>query len=194
MADSLPTLANPQFVDEYLDRLRAIQYGPVGYVERIVISVAHDDHKCVNEARIVPGVGVQGDHAWKQWWRGRRIEGRQVSAMNAEVLDTLEIPYDVPGDNVIVRSFDLITLKAGDTVRIGDMILKATGASHRPCATFERRTSLAKMKAVAQGRLRGTMLDALEEGRIRVGDVVERIFFRKTNAAADGWREYEGVG
>ena len=163
-------------VPVYRERLLAIRYGATGYVERIVISAAHDDHRFVPEAKIVPGVGVQGDHAWKQWWRGKRQGGREVSAMNAEVLDAIQVGYDVPGDNIIVRGFDLSALKAGDTVRIGDMILTATGASHRPCATFEKRTSLAIMKAVAQGRWRGTMLDAIEEGRIRVGDVVERIF------------------
>ena len=161
---------------EYIERLRAINYSGVGYVERVVISVVHDDHRSVAEAHIIPGVGVEGDHAWKLWWRGRRIDGREVSAMNAEVLDALEISYDVPGDNIIVRGFDLSTLEKGDTIRIGDLIFTATGASHNPCATFERRTSPAKKEAIGQCRLRGTMLDAIEEGRIRVGDVVERIF------------------
>jgi MOSC domain-containing protein YiiM len=163
-------------VAEYRERLSEIRYRPEGFVERIVISLAHDNHQCVREAKVVPRVGVQGDHAWKQWWRGKRQEGREVSAMNAEVLDAIDVPYDVPGDNVIVRGFDLSSLKKGDTVRIGDVIFTATGASHRPCATFEKRTSPAIMKAVAQGRRRGAMLDAVHEGHIGVGDVVERIF------------------
>ncbi|HEX5324112.1 MAG TPA: MOSC domain-containing protein [Capsulimonadaceae bacterium] len=160
----------------YFARFSAIKYEAVGYVERIVISVAHDNHRCVELAKIRPGIGVEGDHAWKQWWRGRRIDGREVSAINAEVLDAIDVHYDVPGDNIVVRGLDLSALKAGDTVRVGDLVLKATGASHKPCAVFEQRTSPAKGAAVANAKLRGTMFDALEEGHIRVGDVVERIF------------------
>lgn len=162
-------------VDQYVARLRAIRHEPVGRVARLVVSVAHGEHKCVPEIRVVPGVGVQGDHAWKQWWKGKRLGGREVSAMNAEVLDALEVDYHVPGDNVIIRGFDLNALAKGDMIRIGDLVLVATGASHRPCAVFERRTSAEKRAAIGHECWRGTMLDAVQEGPIRVGDAVERI-------------------
>lgn len=171
-------VAESALVKEYIARLEAIRYEPIGHVARLVVSLAHDDHRCVPEMRIVPQIGVDGDHAWKQWWKGKRQDGREISAMSAEVLDALEIPYEVPGDNVIVRGFDLNGVLPGDTIRIGDMILQATGAPHRPCSVFERRTSGEKRQAIANEHWRGTMFDALQEGLIRVGDRVERIFLQ----------------
>lgn len=166
--------------EEYISRLRAIRFEAVGYVERLVISPGHDRHECVPEIRVVPGVGVAGDHAWKQWWKGRRLNGRQISAMNTEVLDAIDTAYDLPGDNLIVRGFDLATVCKGETIRVGDVILVATGASHKPCSTFAMRTDLSKMKAIAESCRRGTMFDATREGRIRVGDPVEKIFVGQT--------------
>ena len=103
------------------------------------------------------------------------MTGRQISVMNAEVLEALGVAGDVPGDNLIVRGIDLSAFDAGDLLRIGDAILVATGAAHNPCRKFKERTSAAHYVAVSERRRRGAMFDAREPATITVGDAVERI-------------------
>ncbi len=89
----------------------------------------------------------------------------------------MEIPYDVPGDNLIVRGVDLSQFQPGDTLRLGEALLRVTPTPHRPCSKLARRTTLTKMKAMSGGRLRGILLDACEPATIHVGDAVERLLF-----------------
>jgi MOSC domain-containing protein YiiM len=160
---------------EYEPRFAAIRYETIGWVQDLIVSVKHDEHVSRPEIRVVPGMGVEGDHRWKQWWRGERVPGRQISAMNAEVLDALDVPYDVPGDNLIIRGFDLASLEPGDMIRVGSAVLAVTPTMHRPCAIFAQRTSPEKKQAISPGRRRGTLLDAVNDSIIRIGDPVERI-------------------
>ena len=159
----------------YQARLARIRYEPIGFVEALILSPQMDEHRRVESLRVIPEVGVEGQYPGKQWWQGRRIPGRQISAVNAEVLDALEIPYGVPGDNLIIRGIDLARFEPGDALRVGDAILLATPTPHRPCSKLAQRTSLTKKTAITAGRLRGTLFDALRPATIFVGDVVEHI-------------------
>ena len=91
------------------------------------------------------------------------------------MLDALDIPCDVPGDNLIIRGLDLSRFDPGDTLRVGDALLFVTPTPHRPCSKLARRTSLTQMKAISAGRLRGILLDARVPATISVGDAVERL-------------------
>jgi len=158
---------------EYQARLSALRYDGGGAVAALVITPEMDRHDYVNALRILPGTGVEGQYPGKQWWRGKLVPGRQVSAINAEVLDALGIAYDVPGDNLIVQGVDLSQFQPGDTLRIGDALLTVTPTPHRPCSKLAARTSLTKKQALSEGRLRGILLDAREPATIRMGDRVE---------------------
>ncbi len=160
---------------KYRSRLAGLRYETVGFVEALILSPRMDEHCVVSSLRVIPEVGVEEQYPGKQWWRGRRVPGRQISAMNAEVLDALEVAYDIPGDNVLIRGINLAEFKPGDTLRVGEAVLVATATPHRPCAKFARRTSAIKLKAITQGRLRGTLFAALHPATIYVGDSVERI-------------------
>lgn len=160
---------------EYGERLAGLRYGAVGLVEALILSPAPDCHRAVPSLHVLPGTGPERQYPGKQWWRGERVPGRQITAINAEVLDALQIPYDIPGDNLIVRGLDLTRFVPGDTLRIGDALLTVTPTPHRPCAKLARRTSLTKMKAISAGKFRGLMLDACEPATLRVGDPVERL-------------------
>ena len=160
---------------EYRARLAALRYEPVGFVEALTVSPRPDEHCRVTSLRVLPEIGVEGQYPGKQWWQGRRIPGRQVSAVSAEVLDALEIPFDVPGDNLIIRGLDLALFAPGDTLRVGEAILIATHTPHRPCTKLALRTSLTKKTAITAGHLRGTLFDARHPATISLGDVVERI-------------------
>ena len=160
---------------EYEARLASLTYESIGFVESLIVSPQPDEHQRVMSLRVVPELGVEGQYPGKQWWRGKRVPGRQISAMTAEVLDALEIDGEVPGDNIIVRGFDLAALEPGDVLRVGDALLTVTPTPHRPCAKFARRTSPAKKEAISVGRRRGVLLDARRPAAIAVGDVVERV-------------------
>lgn len=157
------------------ERLASLRFESVGWVQQLIVSLKHDEHEARNEIRVVPEIGVEGDHHWKQWWQGKRVAGRQISAMCAEVLDALEVPYDVPGDNLIIRGFDLAALEPGDTLRVGAALLRATPTAHRPCSIFAARTSEEKKLAISVGRRRGILFDALNDCVIHIGDPVERV-------------------
>ncbi len=160
---------------EYAARLGALRYTSVGMVEALILSPRMDEHRQVSALDVVPDEGVVGQYPGKQWWRGKRSIGRQITTVNAEVLGVLGIACDVPGDNVIIGGLDLSQFDPGDVLRVGDALLVATPTPHRPCAKFARRTSLTKMKAISAGRYRGTMFNALRPATLRVGDEVERL-------------------
>jgi len=169
-----PTIDAAQLM-EYQNRLTALRYDGLGTIAALVITPEMDKHDLVNALHILPGTGVEGQYPGKQWWRGKLIAGRQVSAMNAEVLDALGIAYDIPGDNLIIRGLDLTQFAPGDTLRIGEVLLTVTPTPHRPCSKLAARTTLTKKEALSAGRLRGIMLDARELGSVHVGDPVERL-------------------
>ncbi len=164
----------------YQERLTALRYDTVGLIEALILSPQMDEHVPMTSLRVLPETGVEGQYPGKQWWRGKRVLGRQISAINAEVLDALDVPYEVPGDNLIVRGVDLALFRPGDTLRIGDALLTVTPTPHRPCAKFARRTNLTQMKAISGGKLRGILLDARFPAAIRVGETVERILLTPT--------------
>ena len=159
----------------YTERLAGLRYQAVGMVETLTFSPEIDRHVTMTTLQVLPESGVCGQYPGKQWWQGRRIPGRQISAVSADVLDALDIPHDVPGDNLIIQGIDLGRFVPGDTLRVGDALLSVTPTLHRPCAKLARRTSLTRMKAISAGRLRGLLLDARAPATIRVGDPVELI-------------------
>ena len=161
----------------YESRIAATCFEAVGFVEALIISPCPNEHTPVPSLRVLPETGVEGQYPGKQWWRGARVPGRQISALNAETLDALEVPYPVPGDNLIIRGLDLTQFAPGDTLRVGDALLTVTPTPHRPCAKFSARTSPIKFKAIAVGKRRGLLLDARAAATIRAGDLVEQIIF-----------------
>jgi len=160
---------------QYQQKLVALNYDGFGTVAALVLSPKPNQHDFVPSLRVIPETGVEGQYPGKQWWRGRRIPGRQISAMNAEVLDALGVEYDIPGDNLIIRGIDLAQFAPRDTLRVGDALLLVTPTPHRPCSKFARRTSLTQKTAIIPGKLRGLLLDAREPSTISVGDSVERL-------------------
>ena len=166
----------------YASLLAGLRYQRVGTVMALTFSPAMDRHVSMTTLQVLPESGVCGQYPGKQWWQGRRVPGRQISAVSAEVLDALDIPYDVPGDNLIIRGIDLSRFAPGDTLRVGDALLSVTPTLHRPCAKLAQRTSLTRMKAISASGLRGVLLDARAPATIAVGDAVELILLPSSDA------------
>ncbi len=160
---------------DYARRLAALRYGTIGLVETLIVSPRMDEHVRVQTLDVLPESGPVGQYPGKQWWQGRRVPGRQIAAVNAEVLDALGIGHEVPGDNLIISGLDLALFAPGDALRVGDAILIATPTPHRPCRKLAQRTSLTCRAALAAGRLRGTLFDALRPATLAVGDAAERL-------------------
>lgn len=161
----------------YEAALTALRFETVGTVEALFLSPQPDAHLPVPYLRVIPEVGVEGQYPGEQWWQGRRVPGRQISALSADVLDVLEIAYAVPGDNLIIRGINLEEFAPGDTLRVGDALLFVTSTPHRPCAKLAARTTLTKKTALSAGKRRGLLLDACYAAKISVGDTVERLLF-----------------
>lgn len=140
---------------QFEEQFSGLRYETVGMVEALILSPKPDHHLPVTQLWVLPESGVEGQYPGKQWWRGKRIPGRQISAVNAEVLTVLHVPYEVPGDNLIIRGIDLALFAPGDTLRIGEAILTVTPTPHRPCTKFARRTSPTKKDAISIGKRRG---------------------------------------
>lgn len=173
---------NQTLLAEYEARLVALRFETVGLVEALFVSPCPEEHQAVSSLRVLPESGVEGQYPGKQWWQGRRVPGRQISALSAEVLDVLEIGYGVPGDNLILRGLNLELFEAGDTLRVGEALLVVTPTPHRPCTKLAARTTLTKKTAISAGKRRGLLLDARYPATISIGDTVERLLFSEGNA------------
>lgn len=172
---SLDNAVDEALLALYSQRLDDLRLGAFGVVEALSVSPQPGRHLVVPRLRVLPESGVEGQYPGKQWWQGRRVPGRQVSAVSADVLDALGIAYDVPGDNLILRGLDLSRFAPGDTLRLGDALLTVTATPHRPCAKLARRTTLTKMRAISRGTFRGLLLDARHPADVCVGDVAELV-------------------
>jgi hypothetical protein len=159
---------------ELLEALERYPFGRRGELVHLVVSLRPGDHRLVEALQLAPGLGPIGEYAAKQFWQGQRVPGREVSAMNAEVLELLSIPPEVPGDNLIVRGIRLGDLPPGTVVRVGAVQLRRSATPHRPCQLFRARAGEVAFRLAALG-WRGALFEVLDRGWVRVGDPVETL-------------------
>jgi MOSC domain-containing protein YiiM len=163
-------------VDHLLARLNAIEYGSEGRVELLVETPAPGVHLSRDEVHVLPGKGFAGDHDRKSFYRGSLVPGREVTAMNIEVLEALDVDPLVTGDNLFVRHLNLGALEPGSTICIGgQVILERSMREHRPCRVFRDRTSPDVFRAVSRERYRGTLFVVRTGGLIRTGDNISAV-------------------
>ncbi len=153
----------------YLQALEALRFEPIGRVAYLVESPAPGRHLLRAALTLEVGVGCPGDHA------RRHTPGREVSAMSLEVLRVLGVRPEVPGDNLILEGIDLRTLRPGDRLLVGDVVLERSDRSHHPCATFRTRTGPEAFEAVAQTGLRGALFVVRKGGVVHVGNPVRKL-------------------
>ena len=151
----------------------AIEYSGAARLHAIIQKPAVGVHVRVDRADVVEGLGLEGDHRKKDWWKGERIPEREVTAISREVMEVLETAVDVPGDNLVLEGVDLRALKPGCLVRVGPyVVLKRAQKTHRPCDLFARRISEEARKAVAQCELRGALFSVVHGGTLSLGDSI----------------------
>ncbi len=153
----------------YLQALKTLRFDSIGRVAYLVESPEPGVHLLRAELPLAEGIGCPGDHA------RRHTPGREVSAMSLEVLRALRVRPEVPGDNLILEGIDLRALVPGDRLLVGEVVLERSDRSHRPCATFQVRTSPEAFEAVAQTGLRGALFTVRRGGIVHVGDPVRKL-------------------
>jgi MOSC domain-containing protein YiiM len=111
--------------------------------------------------QVTPG-GLDGDH------HTGHSKRRQILLLSSSLLDELELE---PGDlyeNVVVDGIDVMSLREGQSLRLGDALVEVT----IPC---EPCTHMDSVRPGLQERLkdrRGMFVRVIEPGIVRVGDTI----------------------
>ncbi len=161
-------------VEALLAELSALDLGAEGRVAHLVESPAPGERSACASAEVVVGKGLAGDYARKDFYKGRRVPGREVSAVSLEVLRVLGARDPIAiGDNLVTEGIDLRALRPGDRLRVGaEVVLCRSERPHRPCTPFRARTSPEAFAAVARGDYRGALFVVERGGTVRPGDVL----------------------
>jgi MOSC domain-containing protein YiiM len=155
----------------------------LGSVRLLCVRVAPSVHRTPDEVKVTVEDGLVGD----RWGMAREKDPdrhSQVTVMNASVAELVaagEQPLHEAGDNILVDldiSFD--NLPPGCRLRVGGAVLEITATPHTGCSKFSERFGPDALRWVnwrhwRERRLRGVNTRVVEGGRVRVGDVVERL-------------------
>jgi MOSC domain-containing protein YiiM len=154
-------------------RLQDISFSGPSRLHALIQKPAVGVHVRVYQAVVEAGKGLIGDHDKKDWWKGKRIPEREVTAISREVMEALNTDVDVPGDNIVFEGVDLRGLQPGSLVRVGSsVVLKRAAKYHRPCDLFARRISEDARKAVLDLNLRGALFSVVQGGTLKTGDAI----------------------
>jgi hypothetical protein len=123
----------------------------------------------VDDAHAVAGRGLEGDRYFAGHGTfSRPGRGYELTLVEAEVLDAIDLPWEQGRRNVVTRGIALNTL-VGRRFRVGEAECVGRRLAE-PCAHLERLARPGLLRPlVHRGGLRA---DILESGRIAVGDEV----------------------
>jgi MOSC domain-containing protein YiiM len=121
------------------------------------------------EVRLIENWGIEGDAHAGNWHR-------QVSLLAMESIEKihalgLAVRPGAFAENITTRGVDLLTLRIGDRIRVGDAELEITQIGkecHQRCAIFEQVGDCVMPKE-------GLFARVLQAGIIRAGDAVTRV-------------------
>ena len=187
----MPSMHAPEFASAAelvagLAHVRATPADP-GRLSNIIIRPDRDQRHLVTECMVTREEGIPGDR-WARHCTRRLPDGAlnpdtQLTLMNIRVLELLAAPTEWPqaGDNLLVElDLSVANLPVGQRLRIGEAVLEISAEPHTGCAKFTRRFGPEAVKFVnsPEGRslrLRGVNASVWSPGRIRVGDLIEKI-------------------
>ncbi len=130
----------------------------------------------VNEARAVPGKGLEGDRYFKQvgTYSNKPGPAREVTLIELEAVEALKRDYGIDLDpantrrNIVTHGVPLNHL-VGRDFRVGDVTLRGIRLCE-PCSHLEQLTRQGVLRGlVHRGGLRAQIL---ADGLIRVGDTI----------------------
>jgi len=159
-------------MSELRERLNSLEYSGEPSVHALIEKPSVGMHALAERVLVVKGLGFSGDHAQKDWWNGKRIAEREVTAVAWEVIQALEGQPEITGDNLVSQGLDLSKLLPGDRIQLGDVVLRRAAKNHRPCKTFAARLSDEARLAVSDLNLRGALFSVETGGSIAKGDPI----------------------
>lgn len=96
---------------------------------------------------------------------------RQVLLMDIETLEELGIAPGAVKENITTRGIDIRSIRAGERLRVGEVLLEMT---YR-CDPCERMNEIRPgLKDELLGR-RGMLFRVVEGGKVRVGDSIQKV-------------------
>jgi MOSC domain-containing protein YiiM len=108
------------------------------------------------------------DHGFDGDRKARPGSKRQVLIMPLETLEEFGLEAGAFKENITTRGLDVMSLRRGQQVRVGEAVLEATV----PCTPCEFIDSIRPgLRQESKGQ-RGMLFRVLEGGQVRVGDAV----------------------
>lgn len=159
-----------------------------GLLRSIVIRPASDLRVRLQECRLSPEGGTEGDQWAKGCWLtlpdGKPHPDVQIAMINSRLIDLLAGSpdrWELAGDN-LYADLDLSrdNLAPGQRLRIGECILEITNEEHKGCDKFRDRFGMDAVRFVNSPlgkrlRLRGIYAKVVQAGCVRVGDTIQKI-------------------
>ena len=146
-----------------------------GQVSLLMIRGERGRRAGLKEARLDPDLGIPGD----AWGRAKdRRSDMQIAVMETGVAKLIANgqKLELFGD-CLMLDLDLSreNLPPGSRVRVGQALLEVTPMPHNGCSKFQARFGkdalrFVVMKELRHNNLRGTYMQVIEGGLVRVGD------------------------
>jgi hypothetical protein len=171
-----------------LGRLRAAP-GPVGTLELVVRRPAPGEREVVTEGLLDLTEGLVGD-CWLARGNRKTVDGladpdAQVTVMSSRVARLLageDTARQARAGDQLYVDLDLSTtnLPAGSRLAVGEAVVEVTAKPHLGCKKFlgwfgEDAMRLVNGQAGRELRLRGLNARVVTAGRVRPGDVVQKL-------------------
>lgn len=161
-----------------------------GLLRSIVIRPASDMRVRLQECRLSPEGGTEGDLWAKGCWLslpdGKPHPDVQIAIINSRLIDLLAgslARWELAGDNLYV-DLDLSrdNLAPGRQLQIGECVLEITDQEHKGCDKFRDRYGMDAVRFVNSPlgkhlRLRGIYAKVIHSGIVRVGDTIKKLAF-----------------
>jgi MOSC domain-containing protein YiiM len=116
----------------------------------------------IEAGSIVTDLGFEGDR------KARPGSKRQVLMMPLEILEEFGLEAGAFKENITTRGLDVMSLRRGQRVRVGEALLEATV----PCTPCEFIDSIRPGLRRESAGQRGMLFRVLQGGQVRVGDAV----------------------
>jgi hypothetical protein len=154
-------------------------------LESIVIRPSLGERVVLDEVRLDPAFGVEGDD-WAARGSGMTVDGSsdpecQVTLINVRVLEAIEPDrsrWPLAGDQLLVDlDLSIEALPTGSRLAIGSAILELSAQPHTGCAKFSGRFGSDALRWIntPEGRAqrrRGANARVIRSGTIRTGDEI----------------------
>ena len=175
---------------EIMDGLNEVQKSPMndGILEAIVIRPGSDERRSLEQCRLSPEGGTEGDAwargCWLQLPDGRPDPAVQICIMNSRMINLVagnRNRWELAGDNLFVDlNLSRENLQAGQLLSIGECVIEITEQAHNGCAKFSQRFGAPALKVVnsplgKQLRLRGIYAKVITPGNVGVGNLIMKL-------------------